>query len=226
MSKTLMFLCSGNGGNLKFILHAINYKWINQWKKIVVIADRECPAVNFSRKMGLDCFVINFKENNQTELLELVLKFDPHVIITTVHSILLGQILSHFENRLLNLHYSLLPSFSGLIGEKPVQEALKYGSRIIGVTVHKVTEIVDGGHPQVQAAIPINREDTSEEVMNTIFRAGCISLLVALRILENPNLRALPGGHALIKKRVVLINPLLEYPEELNDDHFWNEIGK
>jgi phosphoribosylglycinamide formyltransferase-1 len=224
MSKSLVFLCSGDGGNLRFTLQAVNRKWINRWEKIVVVADRECQAINFARRIGLDSFVMSFNKDGQNELTQLMLKLDPDLIITTVHSILLGEFLTRFQSRLLNLHYSLLPSFSGLIGKRPVQEALEYGSRIVGVTIHKVIDIVDGGEPQIQIALPLNNADEIEEVMDIIFRAGCIALLIALRILDKSDLSTLLSGHILIKKRMALVSPYVLCPEELNDDYFWETI--
>lgn len=224
MDKTIVFFCSGGGGNLRFIHKAIRQKWVSRWSKIVVIADRECSAVNYARKEGLDNFVLNFKEPEQIAVTQLTLSLKPDLIITTVHRILCNSLLKHFDSRLLNLHYSLLPAFSGSIGIKPVQDAQSYGSCLVGATVHAVTDVVDGGRPHVQIALPVSQVDTNEVAMDLTFRAGCLALLTALKIAENQDQKLLTGGHIMISKRPALINPATIYPEDLSSESFWDAL--
>lgn len=221
MNKTVVFLCSGGGGNLRFVHKAIYEKWISRWSKIVVIADRECPAINYARKEGFDNFIVDFKEFNQIELIKITSALKPDMIITTVNRILSRFFLEKFEGHLINLHYSLLPAFSGTIGAKSVQDAQNFGSCITGATIHDVTETVDCGPPRVQIALPIYRQDTSEDAMDIIFRAGCIALLTALIITDKPELRFLNGGHLLINGRPALINPIVKYPVDVNNESIW-----
>jgi len=221
MNKTLVFLCSGGGGNLRFVHKAIIKKWISRWSSVVVIADRECLAINYAREEGLDNFILDFKESDQVALTQLASSLEPDLIITTVHRILCNSFLEKFEGRLLNLHYSLLPAFSGSIGVTPVQDALSYGSCLIGATVHAVTEVVDGGRPQVQIALPVSRVDIGEDTMDLIFRAGCFALLAALKIAEATDSEPLIGGHLMIGKRPALMNPFVQYPSELCSESFW-----
>lgn len=224
MNKTLVFLCSGGGGNLRFIHKAIHENWISRWGKVVVIADRECPAISYARKEGLDNFILDFKEPEQIALTQLASSLEPDLIITTVHRILCNSFLKHFDSRLLNLHYSLLPGFSGSIGNTPVQDAQNYGSCLIGATVHAVTEVVDGGRPQVQIALPVSRVDTNEDAMDLTFRAGCFALLTALKIAEDPDPEPSIGSYLMINKRPALINPSVMYPQELSRESFWVEL--
>ncbi|WP_080963193.1 formyltransferase family protein [Pseudomonas fluorescens] len=224
MNKTLVFLCSGGGGNLRFILNSIRNKWISRWANVVVIADRECPAIDFARKEGLANFVIDFKGLEQSSLIRLMLSFEPDLVITTVHRILSNPFLEAFEGRLLNLHYSLLPAFPGSIGATPVQAALNYGSRLIGATVHVVTETVDAGQPQVQIALPVTHKDALEDAMDLVFRAGCIALLTALRIIDKPNAVSSIGGQIVINSRVALLSPFTPPPEELSNSDFWETL--
>lgn len=224
MNKTLIFLCSGGGGNLRFIHAAIKHGWLSRWTNIAIIADRECPAISYANENGLFNFIIDFKEPEQVALKRLMLPLKPDLIITTVHRILYKPFLETFEKKLVNLHYSLLPAFSGSIGVTPVQNALNYGSRLIGATVHSVTEVVDGGLPQVQIAVPIKRKDLIEDAMDLTFRAGCFALLTALKIAEQPDLALSEAGSVVIKNRLGLINPYSEYPEELNNENFWRAL--
>jgi phosphoribosylglycinamide formyltransferase 1 len=224
MNKIIVILCSGGGGNLRFIQKAIDEKWISRWSKLIVIADRECPAINYARNEGIDNYILDFGEPEQIKLSKLASSLEPDLIITTVHRILCNAFLKQFESRLLNLHYSLLPAFSGSIGIKPVQDAQSYGACLIGVTVHAVTEVLDGGKPHVQIALPVNHVDTNDEAMELIFRAGCIALLTTLMIAEDHELVSLIGGHLTIGMRPALINPSVTYPEELSNESFWGTL--
>jgi phosphoribosylglycinamide formyltransferase-1 len=224
MNKTIVFLCSGGGGNLRFIHKAILKNWISRWSSVVVIADRECPAINYARREGLTSFVVDFKEFEQTELIRLTSTTEPDLIITTVHRILCNSFLEAFKGRLINLHYSLLPSFSGSIGVTPVKDAQSYGSCLIGATVHTVTEVLDGGRPQVQIALPVDRIDTNENAMDLVFRAGCFALLTSLKIKEVPEAESRNDRLVMIKKRLALINPAVKYPEDLNEETFWSAL--
>ena len=224
MNKTLVFLCSGGGGNLRFIHKAINENWISHWSKVVVIADRECPAICYARKESLVHLILDFKEPEQIALAKFVTSLEPDLIITTVHRILCNSFLSQFQTQLLNLHYSLLPAFSGSIGNTSVHNAQNYGACLIGATIHAVTEVVDGGRPQVQIALPVSRVDTNEFAMDMIFRAGCIALLTALKIAEDTDSEPSIGGYLMISKRPALINPFVVIPEVLCVESFWNEL--
>lgn len=224
MNKTIVFLCSGGGGNLRFIHRAISKRWISRWSSVVVIADRDCPAINYARREGLTNFVVDFKEFEQTELTRLTSTMEPDLIITTVHRILCNSFLEAFKGRLLNLHYSLLPSFSGSIGITSVKDAQSYGSCLIGATVHSVTEVLDGGRPRVQIALPVDRIDTNETAMDLVFRAGCFALLTSLKIEEAPDAESENDRLLMIKKRLALINPAIKYPDDLNKENFWTAL--
>lgn len=225
MAKSLVFLCSGGGGNLRFIDLAIRENWISRWTKVVVIADRECPALAYARNENLDHFVIDFEEKDHVSLTALAMSLEPDLIVTTVHRILKPPFVKLFKSRMLNLHYSLLPSFPGSIGSAPVQEAVAYGSSLIGATVHQVTDNVDLGRPEVQVAFPVSVADTIDKSMNLVFRAGCHALLTSLRIRQGSGLGVTTGGIIQIGDRNGLINPYIKPPEGLNQDRFWSELN-
>lgn len=222
--KTLLFLCSGGGGNLRFVHQAILRGWLPAWQKIAVITDRECPASEYARQHDLQVFCIDFKEDRQASLLRTALTINPEVIVTTVHKVLNEQFVAAFENKMLNTHYSLLPAFAGKIGTAPVKAAMDYGVCLGGVTVHKVTAEVDAGRPVVQVAFPMTPDDELERLMNIEFRAGCIALLNALRILANQLTPDWSGQALCIEGRTVLVSPGLPLPKELAFEDFWSAL--
>lgn len=220
-SKTLLFLCSGGGGNLRFLHQAIQRGWLPDWQRIVVITDRECPASSYARQQGLPLSCVDLKRDGQGPLLEIALLHDPEMIITTVHRILGEAFVAAFDGKMLNLHYSLLPSFSGNIGIKTVAAALDYGVCLGGATVHRVTAKVDAGRPVAQIAFPFEPDEDIEKVMDVEFRAGCIALLSALRIFDGRKAPDWHGKTFKIKERNILLNPALDLPAELFQEEFW-----
>lgn len=68
----------------------------------------------------------------------------------------------------------MLPAYGGLIGETPIEAAMKY-SKFVGITLHYVDEVVDSGEVIMQAVV--RNEGNKHEILNKIFRMGCFSLL-------------------------------------------------
>ncbi|MGA7179637.1 MAG: formyltransferase family protein [Thiobacillaceae bacterium] len=220
----LLFLCSGGGGNLRFIHHAIQHEWLPGWSQITVIADRECPATEYARAASLTTICIDFAANEQQDLLDAAVQQQPDTIITTVHKILRPPLVKTYRGRLLNLHYSLLPAFGGTIGTRPVRAALDYGVRMAGATVHLVDETLDGGRPQVQVAVPAGWDDNLVDLMDVVFRAGCIALFTALKYISDPTIGNWKGSQLLIKDRAALLNPGVDLPVALADESFWKKL--
>jgi phosphoribosylglycinamide formyltransferase-1 len=137
-SKRLLFLCSGGGGNLRFVHQAIKRGWLASWQIVAVITD-ECPASEYARREGLRVNCLDFVADQQATLLQQATSCAPDMVITTVHRILSDDFVRIFDGKLLNLHYSLLPAFGGSIGASPVKAALTYGVRLGGLP-HRVNE--------------------------------------------------------------------------------------
>jgi len=185
--RKVVFLCSGGGGNLCFIYEAIKRNWIEGLEIAAVLTDRECQANYFASSVGLPNKCIDFSCQGQQYLMDELLDIDPDLIVTTVHKILAMSVVDKYRDKLINLHYSLLPSFGGLIGAQTVKAAMDFGAKFAGVTVHLVDESVDGGKPITQGVVPIhNMDDSLSAVMNVVFRCGCLALLAAINLRLTP----------------------------------------
>lgn len=222
--RTLVFLCSGGGGNLRFVHEAFARGWLPGWQRIVVLADRQCGATEYARQQGLEWACLDFRQAAQSAALTTIQAYAPDAVVTTVHRILSKELVSAFAGRLLNLHYSLLPAFGGMIGAAPVEAAMKYGVCLGGATVHAVTEELDGGPPLVQIAMPVSRQESLDAVMDGEFRAGCMALLVALRALDCQAGLNWGGMVIELKGRQALLNPALPLPEAMADETFWASL--
>lgn len=186
-NKTIVFLCSGGGANMRFIHQAIAADWLENTSITAVITDRLCGASHYATRHGIAQHGLDFQADGHAELESLLDRINPDVVISNIHRILCPGIVQKFMGRIINLHYSLLPAFAGSIGTTPVKQAIAQGAKFTGVTVHTVTEAVDAGPPLVQAAIPLHAgECFNDGLMDAVFRAGCLALLTALSPAPSP----------------------------------------
>lgn len=219
-------LCSGGGGNLRFLHAAIERHWLGNAEIVTVIADRECAANDFATSTGIPNEIVDFSEAGQDSLLAALQRARPDLVITTVHKILKPPVINAWRGRLLNLHYSLLPAFGGTIGSTPLKGAIEYGARFTGVTAHDVDEQLDGGTPIVQCAIPIRAPERDvDALMNLVFRCGCVALLTAIQI--RMGIRASDAERALtLLGRSCLFNSAPTLPEAaFADENFWDALA-
>lgn len=224
MTRKVVFLCSGGGGNLKFVHAASRAGWLGDGKVTNIIADRECPALDFARAHGINAVLASFSAEGQIDIARMLADIEPAVIVTNVHKILIAEVIHACPSAPLNLHYSLLPAFSAVVGARPVKQALAYGAKFVGVTAHHVVEAVDMGPPISQCAIAVEPADSDATLMDTVFRAGCICLLTAIeRVLsieaqQGPRFQTLRGHD-------VFFNPAPGARDEFQSEAFWQQFS-
>ncbi len=214
----LIFLVSGNGGNLKFVKNCIDNGFIQECN-LIVIADRDCGALNYSKKSGIENYLISYTRKNNEELTELLNLLNADLIITNIHKILDEEIVKFYGRKMINLHYSLLPSYSGLIGEEPIEEAMKY-SKFIGTTLHYVEQKVDAGEVIIQGVI--KNIGHKAEIINKIFRMGCFSLLYYI-YLRHSEVKPL-YLEAALEQTNYLFSPELNFNINMFKERFWNRL--
>jgi len=224
--KRIVFLCSGGGGNLRFVKVAVEKGWFGDAVLTAVLTDRECGANDYARLHGINEKCIDFSTNRQLELIDSLDYYRPDIVITTVHRILNEEVIEKFRGKLINLHYSLLPSFGGSIGIRPVKDALAYGAKLVGITVHLVDESLDGGKPLMQAAIPVKGFDDVNSLMDLLFRCGCLSLGSAINayFLDDRKLSNAIEDVVKIKDRYCLFSNKINMPLDIQNEAFWETI--
>ena len=166
-------LISGGGSNLLSIINQIEEGNINA-KIHCVISDREsAKGLLKAKEKGIDTFVISKKKygsKTSEKILELLREKVDLIVLAGYLSILDGEILKEFKNKIINIHPSLIPSFSGngMYGIKVHEAAIKKGVKFSGCTVHFVNEVVDGGAIINQALVPVYFEDTAKTLQERI----------------------------------------------------------
>ena len=168
MVKTAV-LVSGGGTNLQSIIAAKLFGEIQNCELVSVISSNpNAYALDRARAAGIDVSVVDAqtfptRRTFNTALLQKLQDVDAElVVLAGFMQILQRPIVKAFEDRIINVHPALLPSFSGpgCFGLNVHQMALDYGVRVSGATVHFVTEEVDVGPIILQKAVDVLPGDT------------------------------------------------------------------
>ena len=170
MAKKIAVLVSGGGTNLQALIDAQG-SVLNSGKITLVVSNaRGAYALERAKKAGIATETLLKKELGGQEAFEtrLMEVLDANgidvIILAGFMTILTERFTSHYPNRILNVHPALIPSFcgEGFYGLKVHEEALKYGVKVTGATVHFVNEIPDGGRIIAQKAVCVEDGDTPE----------------------------------------------------------------
>ena len=162
---TLGILLSGSGTNLQAIIDAIDAGHLDARIGVVISNVPDAYGITRARAHGIAVEVLSHRGFPSREAYDaqLVERLRAHgvelVILAGFMRIVTRVLLGAFPAGVLNVHPALLPAFPGLHGER---QALEYGVRIAGVTVHLVDEQTDHGPILAQAAVPVFPDDTEE----------------------------------------------------------------
>ncbi|MGN8226791.1 phosphoribosylglycinamide formyltransferase [Gracilimonas sp. BCB1] len=181
MKTKIVFLGSGGGGNLKFI-HRY-YQDDETVELTGVFTDRECGALEYAQEVGIPSDILDFRRTPESDanLLKQIEQAEPDFVITNVHKVLSETVVQSFSGKLINLHYSYLPAYKGLIGMEPVHQALLRNNSFIGCTAHFADEKLDNGDTISQG---IFNSRLQPDVVQATFECGAITLLSAIEILR------------------------------------------
>lgn len=186
MLKRIAVLVSGGGTNLQAIIDARKSGIIKSGEiSAVISSSKDAYALKRAEDAGIPYFVVDRKEHKNSDefsnkLLETLEDIKPDlVVLAGFMCILTSKFIKRFENRIINVHPSLIPSFcgGGYYGIKVHEKALEYGVKISGATVHFVNEITDGGAIILQKAVEVKEEDSPEDLQRRIMEQAEWKLL-------------------------------------------------
>ena len=215
----IVFLVSGAGGSLKFIFYAFKKMKLNI-EIVGVISDRDCLALEFGKKNNIYSKKIKYNKSNVFELQDELKKLNPHLIVTNIHKIIDSDTLALFPNKFINLHYSLLPAFSGLIGMKTVVKAKEQNVGFIGGTCHLVNEKVDAGKIICQACFSVNWQN-EVDCIDTLFKSASIALLGG--IFKTLQLEESETNQLILNNKTIYFSPQLPFLINFKKD-FWKKV--
>lgn len=170
MAGRIVVLISGAGSNMHALVRACRAGDV-PGEVVAVVADRPCDGLAIAEREGVDTAVLDprgygSREEWSAELLELVKRFDPDLVVSAGFMRILSPVFVHaYSGRLINLHPSLLPAYPGA---HAVRDALEDGARVTGSTVHFVDDEVDHGPPILQREVPIEADDTEDTLHERI----------------------------------------------------------
>lgn len=184
--KNIVVLVSGGGTNLQALIDAEKSGLIKNGKITCVISSNpNAYALKRAEENNIDSAVIRRKDYEKFEDYDLALtrliksKNADLVVLAGFMTILGHQVISAYENRIINIHPALIPSFcgEGYYGLRVHQAALEKGVKLSGATVHFVNEECDAGPIIMQRAVEVKSSDTPESLQRRIMEQAEWKLL-------------------------------------------------
>jgi phosphoribosylglycinamide formyltransferase-1 len=189
----LAVLVSGTGSNLGALLAAESIGHLSPGEIVCVVSNRpDVAALDKARASHKPALVVDHKqfagrEEFEDALLAVLAEYRVDaVVLAGFMRVLTPRFLDRFADRVLNVHPALLPAFPGVDG---VGQALAYGVKLTGCTVHFVDSTVDGGAIVLQETVPVADDDTAERLRARIQAREHVLLPRAVQLLAAGRLR-------------------------------------
>lgn len=191
-------LVSGGGTNLQALIDAQRDGVIKSGEIVLVVSSKPgVYALERAGVAGIESAVVERKKcRNQDEFEQKIIQLLDAcgidlIVLAGFLSVLGAGFVAHYENRIINVHPSLIPAFcgDGFYGLRVHKAALDYGVKVTGATVHFVNEITDGGKIILQKAVDILENDTPETLQR--------------RVMEQAEWELLPQATELICKDII-----------------------
>ncbi len=166
-------LASGRGSNLEAILEAQKSNHLNAQVAAVISDNPKARALKVAQEFGINNYALDFalfknKEEYNRSLIKLLKETKIQLVVLAGYMRLLSpSVVGAFPNKIINIHPSLLPAFPGLNAQK---QALDYGVKYTGCTVHFVDKEMDTGPIIGQKVVPVLAGDTLEELTCRILK--------------------------------------------------------
>ena len=171
MSCKLVILVSGNGSNLQALIDAEAAGTLNAQIALVLCNRPGAKALERAERAQIPTRCLPHKEYPSREaydeaLLDALAPLEADgIVLAGFDRILSAKFIQNYSHRILNIHPALLPAFPGMYG---VQQALAYGAKMTGVTVHFVDDGSDTGPIILQEAVPIREDEPEEELLQRV----------------------------------------------------------
>lgn len=195
-------LCSGSGTNLQAIMDSVKKGYIPAKIALVVSDNEKAFALERATKAGIETLVLdkkNFKtrEEFDKEIVRNLKKKNVELVVLAGFMRLISPyFVKEYKSRIMNIHPALLPSFKGTHG---IKDALEYGVKVTGPTVHFVDDKLDNGPIILQGAVEVKDNDTEETLLERIHKEEHKIYPEAVRLFAEGRLK-IQGRKVNIKK--------------------------
>ncbi len=166
-------LCSGSGTNLQAIIDSVSEGYITAKIAFVLSDNKNAFALERAKKALIDTILLNpgdykTREEFDREVVRNLKKHDVGLVVLAGFMRLLSTyFINEYKNRIINIHPALLPSFKGTHG---IKDALDYGVKVTGATVHFVDEHLDHGPIILQKAVEVKDGDTQDSLLERVHK--------------------------------------------------------
>ena len=201
----IVILISGSGSNMVAIADAVKNENMEADVAAVICNRPEAAGLQKARDRDLPVVVLDHKaftsrEDFDRALMAQIDEFAPDlVVLAGFMRILTADFVAHYHGRMLNIHPSLLPKYQGL---NTHQRALDDGESEHGVTVHFVTEELDGGPNVIQAVIDVNDDDDANSLQQRVQLQEHVIYPIAVKWFVEGRLSMI-GNHARLDGNVI-----------------------
>ena len=183
--KRIAVLASGRGSNFQAILDALARGEINGKCVALITDNKDAYAIERAKCAGVPTIVVNFRDyptkaDFETDLLAAMNSVNADLFVCAGYMRIIGtEIIRAFAGKMINIHPALLPAFPGLHGQR---QALEYGVKIAGCTVHFVDEGLDSGPIILQKAVPVLDDDDEEALDERILESEHVAFPEAVAL--------------------------------------------
>lgn len=209
---TIGVLASGRGSNFQSIIDNIKSGYINAKIALLITDNANAYAIERAKNNNIETLVLipkNFPDRDSyyRHIADELKKRNIDLVILAGFMRVVGQpLIERFKNRIMNIHPALLPSFPGLHGQK---QAVEYGVKIAGCTVHFIDEGVDTGPIIIQSAVPAYEDDTEDTLSERILKEEHRIFPLAVKLFAEDKIKV-KGRKVFIesnRKEAVITNP-------------------
>lgn len=196
--KNIAVLVSGGGTNLQALIDGTEKNLINGKVSVVISNRKNAYGLERAKLHNIESIYIrgdniSVEEFDEKLIKELKSRNIDLVVLAGFLKILGRDFIKTFENKIINIHPSLIPSFcgDGFFGIKVHEKALEYGVKISGATTHFVSEIPDEGPIIMQKSLEVFDEDTPESLQRRVLNIEHEILVESIKEFCNDNLKVI-----------------------------------
>ena len=204
--KSIVVFASGNGTNFQAIADAVIDGSLKCRISAVISERKSAGVLERSKALGIDSIYIPYSKTEPEifsgKVLDLLQVYKPDLIVLAGFlKILDSTLIRQFENRIINLHPSLLPCFGGpgFYGVKVHEAVIRSGARYSGATVHFVTENIDGGPIIMQDICTVDDFETPETLAEKVHKLEHRIIVESIRIILEDKIE-INGNRVRVKK--------------------------
>ncbi|NFA42204.1 UNVERIFIED_ORG: phosphoribosylglycinamide formyltransferase [Clostridium botulinum] len=197
-------LVSGGGTDLQSIIDSVENKEIECSIEMVIGSKEGIYALERAKNHNIPTYVVSkkeYKDKSSDKILHLTKGKVDLIVLAGYLAILDGEILKEFNNKIINIHPSLIPAFcgSGMYGLKVHEAVIKSGVKFSGCTVHYVNSEVDGGAILLQDIVPVYFEDDAKSIQKRILEKEHILLPKAIKLISEGKVEIVNGKTKVIE---------------------------